>query len=117
MSSDVTKPSSGSPIAPPAVAVPCQLIGAEDKLIDPEFGFAACTVGNAINATPNNARIQTKVINTLSELSARQDMNLEHSDELQFAVRFIDEQLLWSGENKGGKDALERRATKGQSKS
>jgi hypothetical protein len=113
MSSDVTKPSSGSPIAPPAVAVPCQLIGAEDKLIDPEFGFEACTVGIAINAPPNNARTQTNVINTPSELSARQDMNWQNSDELRFAVRFIDGQLLWSGENTGGKDAPDDRATKG----
>jgi hypothetical protein len=40
-------------------------------------------------------------------------MNLQNSDELRFAVRFIDGQLLWSGENKGGKDAPDGRATKG----
>jgi hypothetical protein len=125
ISSEVTSPRSGSPRAPPAVAVPCQVTGEEVNPIEPAFGFEACTLGNATNATLNNAKTQTKVINTPKELSARQDINLENSEagfwlflfkalrrRVCFAVGFIVEQLLRSGEKKGGTDAPDGRATK-----
>src|SRR5207237_9791213 len=78
-SSEVTKPPTRSPVAPPATAVPCQVIGAEVVVSVPEVGAEACTPGIATNANPNKARTQRRVIRTPKEFSARQEISLENS--------------------------------------
>ena len=80
MSSDVTRPSSGSPMAPPAVAVPCQVIGADPSVIVPEFGLAACTVGDVMGAVLSAARMQNNKNRTASEPAVRVMMILDNDE-------------------------------------
>src|SRR5882724_1003785 len=62
VSSEVKRPlRPRSPVAPPATAVPCQVIGLEVVVKVPELGFEASTLGNATNAMLNNARTQTRI--------------------------------------------------------
>src|SRR6185503_11674068 len=112
VSSEVKRPlRPRSPVAPPATAVPCQVIGDEVVVKVPEVGFEASTRGNATKAMLKNAKMQRSTIKTPNEFSARQEISLEKSEaagacvlfllserQFLFAFRFIDEQLLWSGE-------------------
>jgi hypothetical protein len=43
-------------VAPPANALPCQLIAAELRLIDPVEGFEACAVGCVSKAAETAAK-------------------------------------------------------------
>jgi hypothetical protein len=58
-------------VAPPAVAVPCQVIGADPSVIVPEFGLAACTVGDVMGAVLTAARMQNNKNRTPSEPAVR----------------------------------------------
>src|SRR6266849_3825418 len=80
MSSELTKPPTRSPVAPPATAVPCQLIGVEVVVSVPEVGFEAWTLGNATRTTLNNARTQTRVIKTPNELRPRQERSFDNGE-------------------------------------
>src|SRR6266511_4887683 len=87
MSSDVIRPSSGSPIAPPAVAVPCHVMVDEVVLMVPVAGLDASAVGKVTSAMVKAARTHTSAIRTPKEFSGRDDM-IRENRELFFPVLF-----------------------------
>ena len=67
-------------MVPPAVAVPCQVIGAEPSVIVPEFGLEACTVGDVMGAVLTAARIQNNKNKTPSEPAVQVVMILANNE-------------------------------------
>jgi hypothetical protein len=86
ISSEVIWPNSGSPSAPPAVAVPCQFSGVDARVIVPAAGFDACTVGELMNAELKPARMASNTIRTPRDFTGRAEMTPANIDLVSAAL-------------------------------
>jgi hypothetical protein len=67
-------------MAPPAVAVPCQVTGADPSVIVPALGLEASTVGDVIGAVLKTARMHKNKNRTPKEPAVRVVTILDNND-------------------------------------